>query len=88
MRIAVEVLRKRRDEDPAKLDAEVDRIVRSGLRDDPESARRLVLEAEMLEVQEKFDESITAYKKLLARDDVPTFVPRHGAEQYGVHPRA
>jgi tetratricopeptide (TPR) repeat protein len=74
MRIAVEVLRNRRDEDPAKLDAEVERIVRSALRDDPESARRLVLEAEMLEVQEKFDESIAAYQKLLARDDVPTLV--------------
>ncbi len=74
MRIAVEVLRNRRNEDPAKLDAEVERIVRSALRDDPESARRLVLEAEMLEVQEKFDESIAAYQKLLARDDVPTLV--------------
>ncbi|QDT71194.1 tetratricopeptide repeat protein [Lacipirellula limnantheis] len=74
MRIAVEVLRARRDEDPAKLDAAVEQIVRSGLRDDPESARRLVLEAEMLEVQEKFDESIAAYQKLLARDDVPVLV--------------
>lgn len=74
MRVAVEVLRTRRDEDPAKLDAEVERIVRSGLRDDPEAARRLVLEAEMLEVQEKFDESVAAYQKLLARDDVPTMV--------------
>ena len=74
MRIAIEVLRKRRSEAPEKLDAEVERIVRGGLRDDPESARRLVLEAEMLEVQEKFDESIAAYKKLLARDDVPTLV--------------
>lgn len=74
MRVALEVLRKRRSEAPEKLDAEVERIVRSGLRDDPESARRLVLEAEMLEVQEKFDESVVAYKKLLARDDVPTLV--------------
>lgn len=74
MRIAVEVLRKRRSESPAKLDEEVERIVRAALRDDPEAAKRLVLEAEMLEVQEKFDESIAAYKKLLARDDVPTLV--------------
>jgi cellulose synthase operon protein C len=74
MRIAVEVLRARRSEAPEKLDAAVERIIRAGLRDDPEAARRLVLEAEMLEVQEKFNESVAAYKKLLARDDVPTLV--------------
>jgi tetratricopeptide (TPR) repeat protein len=73
-RIAIEVLRKRRAEAPEKLDEVVGQIVRASLRDDPEAARRLVLEAEMLEVQEKFDESIAAYKKLLARDDVPKLV--------------
>ena len=73
-RIAVEVLRARREEDPQKLDEAASRFVRAALRDDPESARRLVLEAEMLEVQEKFDESVEAYKKLLARDDVPKLV--------------
>ncbi|BBO30654.1 tetratricopeptide repeat protein [Lacipirellula parvula] len=74
MRIAVEVLRSRRSESPEKLDAAVERIIRAGLRDDPEAAKRLILEAEMFEVQEKFDESIAAYKKLLARDDVPALV--------------
>ena len=49
-------------------------MVRAALRDDPESARRLVFEAEMLEVQDKFDESIAAYNKLLARDDMPRLV--------------
>lgn len=73
-RIALEVLRKRRNESPEKLDAAVSQIVRAALRDDPEAARRLVLEAEMLEVQEKFDESIAAYRKLLARDDVPKLI--------------
>ena len=73
-RIAVEVLRKRRSEAPEKIDEAVGQIVRAALRDDPEAARRLVLEAEMLEVQGKFDESIAAYKKLLARDDVPKLI--------------
>jgi len=68
---AIGVLHVRRAEAPAKVDEEVSRIVRQGLRDDPENARRLVLEAEMLETQEKFSESIEAYKRLLARDDVP-----------------
>lgn len=73
-RIAVEVLRTRRGEAPEKIDEAVGQIVRAALRDDPEAARRLVLEAEMLEVQGKFDESIAAYKKLLARDDVPKLI--------------
>jgi cellulose synthase operon protein C len=72
--VAMEVLRKRRAEAPEKLDAEITRMVQQSLRDDPESARRLVFQAEMLEVQEKFDESIAAYNKLLARDDVPALV--------------
>nr|MBA3481508.1 tetratricopeptide repeat protein [Pirellulales bacterium] len=74
MAVAMEVLRKRRSEAPEKLDAEVTRMVQQSLRDDPESARRLVFQAEMLEVQEKFDESIAAYNALLARDDVPKLV--------------
>jgi tetratricopeptide (TPR) repeat protein len=71
---AIEMLRKRRAEAPEKLDAEVSRMVRSALRDDPESARRLLFEAEMLEVQDKFEESIAAYQRLLDRDDVPNLV--------------
>jgi tetratricopeptide (TPR) repeat protein len=72
--VALEGFRKRRSEAQEKLDAEITRMIRLALRDDPESARRLVFEAEMLEVQEKFDESIAAYNKLLARDDVPKIV--------------
>jgi cellulose synthase operon protein C len=72
--VALEVLRKRRREAPEKLDAELSRMIRAALRDDPESARRLVFEAEMLEVQEKFEESISAYNRLLARDDVPALM--------------
>jgi tetratricopeptide (TPR) repeat protein len=63
--IALEVLRKRRSEAPEKLDAAVTRLVQQALRDDPESARRLVFQAEMLEVQGKFDESIAAYQNRL-----------------------
>jgi tetratricopeptide (TPR) repeat protein len=74
MQVALEVLRKRRSEAPEKLDAELTRMVQQALRDDPESARRLVFQAEMLEVQEKFEESVAAYNKLLTRDDVPQLV--------------
>jgi tetratricopeptide (TPR) repeat protein len=69
--IAVNVLRARRAEDPAKIDEAVNRMVGQARRDDPDAARRMVMEAETLEVQEKFDEAIAAYKRILARDDVP-----------------
>ena len=72
--MAVNMLRARRAEDPQRLDEEVERFVRAALRDDPESARRMVMEAEMLEIQENYDESIAAYRKLLARDDIPKMV--------------
>ncbi len=71
---AIEVLRARRSDDPAKLDEAVNRMARMALRDDPESARRMVFDAETLEVQEKFDEAVAAYNKILDRDDVPEFV--------------
>jgi tetratricopeptide (TPR) repeat protein len=71
LQTAIGVLHARRAEAPAKIDEEVSRIVRQGLRDDPENAKRLMLEAEMLETQGKYAESIEAYKRLMARDDVP-----------------
>jgi tetratricopeptide (TPR) repeat protein len=74
MSIAIEVLRARRKEAPEKIDAEVERIVAAGLRDDPESARRMVMRAEVLEVQERFAESIEAYKQILSRDDIPKMI--------------
>lgn len=74
LRIAVELLRSRRTEDPKRLDEEIDRFVRMARRDDPESAQRMVLEAEVLEIQERYDDSIAAYRALLARDDVPSLI--------------
>jgi cellulose synthase operon protein C len=71
---AIEVLRNRRDEDPVKVDAAINRLVSKARNDDPEAARRMVLEAESLEVQERFDDAIAAYGAILARDDVPKFV--------------
>ena len=72
--MAIEMLRARRSEAPEKMDEVVGRLVRQALRDDPESARRMVFEAEMMEIQERYDESVVAYDKLLAREDVPKVV--------------
>jgi tetratricopeptide (TPR) repeat protein len=71
---AIEVLRARRKEDPAKIDAIIDSMVRRALNADPEAARRMVQKAEALEIEERYPEAIVAYTKLLDRDDVPKFV--------------
>lgn len=72
--VALEILRARRPEVGDQLDADIDRLVRRALADDPESARRLVMQAEVLEIQEKFDESMAAYEDVLRRGDLPPLV--------------
>ncbi|MAT72154.1 MAG: hypothetical protein CMJ58_21820 [Planctomycetaceae bacterium] len=74
LRNAVEILRQRRSEVGDILDSDVDRLVRRSLSDDPENARRLILQAEVLEIEEKFDESMAAYESVLRRNDLPTLV--------------
>jgi tetratricopeptide (TPR) repeat protein len=71
---ALEMLRKRRDENPEKLDAALGQLIERGRRDDPDSASRIVLQAESFEIQQRFDEAVAAYKALLARDDAPQHV--------------
>ena len=68
------MLRSRRADDPKRLDEEISRFVRMARHDDPDSAQRMVLEAESLELQERYDDSVAAYRALLARDDVPTSI--------------
>jgi len=74
VQIAIAMLRQRRDELGDQFDADVDSMLASALRDDPDSAQRLILQAEALEVQGKYDESIAAYEKTLKRDDLPTLL--------------
>ncbi|NOY40651.1 MAG: tetratricopeptide repeat protein [Planctomycetes bacterium] len=69
--LAAQMLRKRRAEFGDKYDEPVNRFMAAALRDDPESALRLLTQAEILEIQQKYEESANAYDKLLKRDDVP-----------------
>ncbi len=69
--LASEMLRKRRAEVGDEYDEAINRLVAVALRDDPDSARRLLAQAEILEIQYKYDESIAAYGNLLQRDDIP-----------------
>jgi tetratricopeptide (TPR) repeat protein len=72
--IVVEILRRRRLEAPEKLDEIVNQMVGQARRNDPEAARRMVLEAESLEIQQRFKDAIDAYRRILERDDVPKVV--------------
>jgi tetratricopeptide (TPR) repeat protein len=69
--LAVQMLRQRRNELGDRYDDQVAELVAAAVREDPEGADRLVTQAEMYEVMEKYDESIKAYKSVLHRDDMP-----------------
>ncbi len=71
LQICAEMLRERRQELGDKFDPEVDALMAAALRDDPESVRRMLLEAEILETQAKYEESVAKYENVLKRDDVP-----------------
>lgn len=71
LQICAEMLRTRRQDLGDKFDADVDAMMASALRDDPESVRRMLLEAEILETQAKYEESVAKYDNVLKRDDVP-----------------
>ena len=71
LQICAEMLRKRRPEFGDKYDARIDALVEASLRDDPESVRRLLVQAEILEMQAKYEESVAKYDGVLKRDDVP-----------------
>ena len=69
--LASQMLRKRRAEFGDKYDEAVDKMIATALRDDPDSAHRRLAQAEILEIQNKHEESVAAYDKLLSRSDVP-----------------
>ncbi len=69
--VASQMLRARRSEYGEKLDADVSQMVSIALRDDPDSAQRQLFKAEVLEIQQKYQESADAYDELLSRDDAP-----------------
>lgn len=61
----------RRDVVGDKYDEQLDRLINQSLREDPDSIARQLARAEAFDKQGKYSESIVAYEKLLARDDLP-----------------
>jgi tetratricopeptide (TPR) repeat protein len=69
-KVAIGIVRTRRDEVGDKYDGKVRGWIDRGLLENPDSVPLLMLSAEFADVQKNYDEASETYKKLLARDDV------------------
>ncbi|MCA9231886.1 MAG: hypothetical protein KDA57_14650, partial [Planctomycetales bacterium] len=69
--LATQMLRSRRPELGDQFDEDINQLVAAALRDDPDSAERLLFRAELLEIQQQYPQSAAAYDELLARKNVP-----------------
>lgn len=72
--LVTQMLRKRRTEFGDRFDSDIDQMIAQGLRDDPDSAQRLLFKAEILEIEQKYQQSAEAYDKMLKRDDLPPLI--------------
>ena len=72
VQLANRLISLRRDEVGDKYDETVDRMINAALREDPDSIARQLARAEAYDAQGKYDDSMAAYEKLLARDDLPS----------------
>jgi tetratricopeptide (TPR) repeat protein len=68
--VALVVARQRRDKIGDKYDADIQRWLDAGLRENPDSIALLIIQADLYDVQKKYDEATTIYRKLLARTDL------------------
>jgi tetratricopeptide (TPR) repeat protein len=68
--VALGVARARRDKIGDKYDADIQRWLDAALRENPDSIPLLVTQADMYDVQKKYEEAAEVYRKLLARTDL------------------
>jgi tetratricopeptide (TPR) repeat protein len=69
-RVAIAVVRTRRDEIGDKYDSQVQSWLDRGLLENPDSIPLMMLQAEFDDVEKDYDSAAAIYQKLLARDDV------------------
>jgi cellulose synthase operon protein C len=68
--VALAVARDRRDKIGEKFDPDIQRWLDAGLRENPDSIVLLVTQADMYDLQKKYQEAADIYRKLLTRDDL------------------
>lgn len=67
---ALDVVREKRDEVGAKFDADIERWLENGLRENPDSISLLLLQADLRDIQKRYDDAAAIYRKLLERSDL------------------
>ena len=68
--VALAVARAQRDKVGDKFDAQIQRWLDAGLRENPDSITLLVTQADLYDLQKKYDQAAEIYTKLLAREDL------------------
>jgi tetratricopeptide (TPR) repeat protein len=70
LNVGVGVSRERRDKVGDKFDGELQRWLDAGLRENPDSITLLVIQADLYDLQKKYDEAAAVYRDLLKRNDL------------------
>ncbi len=73
LQIALSVVRQRRDQVGDKFDAELERWLAAGLRENPDSISLLMLQADLRDLQTRYDDAAKIYLNLLSRNDLTGF---------------
>lgn len=68
--VSMSVVRGRRDTLGDKYDAKIQRWIDAGLRENPDSITLLSMQADMYDLQKRYDDSANVYRKLLDRKDL------------------
>jgi tetratricopeptide (TPR) repeat protein len=68
--VAVTVARDRRDKVGDKFDAQIQNWLDAGLRENPDSITLLVTQADIYDLQKRYDDAANVYRKLLERNDL------------------
>ena len=68
--VAMTVARDRRDKIGDKFDAEIQRWLDTGLRENPDSIALLIVQADMYDLQKKYEDSAETYRKMLTRSEL------------------
>ena len=70
LNVAMAVVRDKRDKIGDKYDAQIQHWLDAGLRENPDSIPLLVVQADLYDLQKKYQDSASVYRKMLARDDL------------------
>jgi tetratricopeptide (TPR) repeat protein len=70
---AMSVARERRDKVGDKFDAQIQHWIDAGLRENPDSITLLSVQADLFDLQKRYDDAANLYRKLLDRKDLVGF---------------